>query len=482
MGWVVQYGKMRSFGSRSEYIIDTVMELDRGRLFYAFCTPGAKNSCLRAVDASTGDHLWTYAERAGSGAWWTIHGEFLISTDQILDTTTGLCLFDFFNSLGAEEKLQPYFIQLDEHHLMFEVRGAERAIRYLVVDTCAWLEVAPVELELCHSFIYEGCIYGWVQGEKETCLYGYRPLLGSVDMTAKIEAPLQLRSAFRVMNYVVVTSDYATWLKIDLHSRAVSVIPLSAPDNGALHPAGVSGGNIYFSSCSGLQEYSIVDDSFRQIMQHYVSSVCVLDGILYGIESYQDEGSVDHDAPFALSLVDGQYLWNGPSLRNCNHLRVSELGVFVGIAGGKIHHFPALQHVVHRRGKASKSKAKPFKLDLSHSPYIELLSDPIGLLQAIQRRVVADGHETTVAAVAASNTLGLVAFVEYGDDVDFPLLRLLDLRTNEILAIDSTDLINAPMIDDIAFTNEDGKLQLGFRSGGQRLVSLDVVAKTVLWE
>lgn len=116
------------------------------------------------------------------------------------------------------------------------------------------------------------------------------------------------------------------------------------------------------------------------------------------------------------------------------------------------------------------------------SRYASVVQDHKALWSAVQERAHEGEGEGLVAAIAVHTSRALVAYIEYGEDMDYPELRLLDLRTDEVITIDSEDLADAPMIDGLAFTDEDaGLLELQFRDGGKHVVTLDFDGLSVRW-
>lgn len=478
----MQYGKGLSFGSKSEYIIYSIMELGSDFLLYSFCERGGEVSYLRALNLSTSEPLWTFQERPFTGYWGVLHNNYLIGDGQIVEADTGHCLFDFGRFAGLEACF--YFVELDDHRLMFELSGKGGVSSYVVVDTRTWQADELVAMDMSYLFKSDGVLYGWRQSKGSTELCRFLNFGGVVNVVYRIEFVLELRSTFFMQGYVFFTCDYCTWFRVDVHSGARYELPLSGDQDEVFHCQGMHAGKVYFSSCSGLREYSLDNDGVRIVAPNYVTSVCVFNGALYGVEHYEDELGNERSVPFALDSVVGDRLWEGPSLRNCNLLKVNDRGVFVGTAGGKIHYFPAPGYEIKRISKVAKPKKKAARpaLDLSLSPYALLLTDPAGLQQAIQRKVLDEGKETSVVAVAVSTDLGLAAFIEYDDDPDFPQLRLLDLQADSILDINSSDLIDAPMIDEIAFVDDGAKLRLSFRNDQNKVVTLDLSGRAVTWD
>lgn len=116
------------------------------------------------------------------------------------------------------------------------------------------------------------------------------------------------------------------------------------------------------------------------------------------------------------------------------------------------------------------------------SPYAAMLQDHKALWGAVQERVHAGGGEGLVAAITIHPARALVAYIEYGDDMDYPALGLLDLRTDELIHIDSDDLADSPMIEAIAFTDaQAGLVELRFLSGDTHTVTVDFDARSVRW-
>lgn len=118
----------------------------------------------------------------------------------------------------------------------------------------------------------------------------------------------------------------------------------------------------------------------------------------------------------------------------------------------------------------------------SESRYASVVQDHKALWGAVQDRAHEGEGDGLVAVIAVHASRALVAYIEYGEDMDFPELRLLDLRTDAMTTIDSEDLIDSPMIDGMAFTDEDaGLLELQFRDGNTHVVTLDFDAQSVRW-
>lgn len=116
------------------------------------------------------------------------------------------------------------------------------------------------------------------------------------------------------------------------------------------------------------------------------------------------------------------------------------------------------------------------------SRYASVVQDHKALWGAVQDRAHEGEGDGLVAAIVLHASRALVAYIEYGEDMDFPELRLLDLRTDAVTTIDSEDLIDSPMIDGMAFKDEDaGLLELQFRGGGTHVVTLDFDAQSVRW-
>jgi len=116
------------------------------------------------------------------------------------------------------------------------------------------------------------------------------------------------------------------------------------------------------------------------------------------------------------------------------------------------------------------------------SRYASLVHDHAALWAAVQDRAHEGEGDGLVAAIAVHASRAVVAYIEYGEDMDYPQLCLLDLRSDEVTTIDSEDLIDAPMIDGMAFKDEDaGLLEIQFRGGGTHVVTLDFDAQSVRW-
>ena len=116
------------------------------------------------------------------------------------------------------------------------------------------------------------------------------------------------------------------------------------------------------------------------------------------------------------------------------------------------------------------------------SRYASVVQDHKALWGAVQDRAHEGEGDGLVAAIVLHASRALVAYIEYGEDMDYPELRLLDLRTDEVIAIDSEDLADSPMIDGMAFTDEDaGLLELQFRNGDTHVVTLDFDGPSVRW-
>lgn len=186
----------------------------------------------------------------------------------------------------------------------------------------------------------------------------------------------------------------------------------------------------------------------------------------------------------------GTPLWETPcSSRNYRHLSVSECGVFLGIAGGKIQHLPPAGRrrstqtaEPAKRAKRAKAATQPVRTVPPESPYAHMLDDAPTVLDALQARACAQSPDSTLTAVAVSRPWAMVACVEYGEDPDFPNLRLLDLQTDAWIALDCNDLIDAPMIEGITFVDgQDGKLDLLLHDGGRHTIHIDLPARTVRW-
>lgn len=118
----------------------------------------------------------------------------------------------------------------------------------------------------------------------------------------------------------------------------------------------------------------------------------------------------------------------------------------------------------------------------TESRYASVVHDHKALWGAVQERAHEGEGDGLVAAIALHASRALVAYIEYGEDMDYPQLCLLDLRSDEVTTIDSEDLIDAPMIDGMAFKDEDaGLLEIQFRDGGTHVVTLDFDAQSVRW-
>ena len=116
------------------------------------------------------------------------------------------------------------------------------------------------------------------------------------------------------------------------------------------------------------------------------------------------------------------------------------------------------------------------------SRYASVAHDHKALWGAVQDRAHEGEGDGLVAAIVLLASRALVAYIEYGEDMDYPELRLLDLRTDEVIAIDSEDLIDSPMIDGMAFTDGDaGLLELQFRNGDTHVMTLDFDGPSVRW-
>lgn len=76
----------------------------------------------------------------------------------------------------------------------------------------------------------------------------------------------------------------------------------------------------------------------------------------------------------------------------------------------------------------------------------------------------------------------MVACLEYGEDPDFPTLRLLDLKADDWITLDCNDLTDAPMVHGIAFVDgQDGQLDLLLHDGSRHAVEIDLAARVVRW-
>lgn len=116
------------------------------------------------------------------------------------------------------------------------------------------------------------------------------------------------------------------------------------------------------------------------------------------------------------------------------------------------------------------------------SRYFSVIQDHSTLWKAVQERAQEGGGEGLVAAIVVHAPRAVVAYIEYGEDMAYPQLRLLDLRTDEVTLIDSDDLADAPMIDAIVFKDADaGLLELQFRDGDTHTVTIDFDERSVCW-
>lgn len=116
------------------------------------------------------------------------------------------------------------------------------------------------------------------------------------------------------------------------------------------------------------------------------------------------------------------------------------------------------------------------------SRYASVVQGHKALWGAVQDRAHEGEGDGLVAAIALHASRALVAYIEYGEDMDFPQLCLLDLRSDAVTTIDSEDLIDSPMIDGMAFTDGDaGLLELQFRNGDTHVVTLDFDGSSVRW-
>lgn len=476
----MKYGKIKSFGGKKEYILASAMEINASSLFFSFTDNRNEGDIfLRSVDIESGDVNWTIPRRECEGTFhWHIYKNYLIHSDQIIDAATGKCLFDFRCVPGASKKFSSNYSVLDETHLLFEKLEGDSAGSYFFVDEKDW-SFRELSIGLQGGFTYERDIYGWKVSGGSSSLYRYSVKSDTAHLVGKLAGTISLPLQIPLVGYVLVTENRQEWFKISLSTGAVTLLALPKSDDLVFNEVGRSADKVYFSSISGLLEYNVKTDYIRAgLSPYYVDSLQIQGDVLYGIEWRRDDAA-EHYIPTARSIVDGKLLWEGAETRNCGYLRVNEKGVFVGVAGGKIHYFPS-QKLKKERGVGRKTKSAAASvrvLGLSSSS----VEDEKVLREYIQEKVFSSGGMGVVAAAALNKNLEMVAFVEYLDDSDFPQLCLLDLKVDEIIKIESVDLIDAPMIDALNF-KDGSSLVLGFKDGSSKVVALNIDERSVRWD
>lgn len=504
----MQYGKPRTIGDKSIFIIDTAMSVAGGLLYYEYCRKGESNvSFLRAVDIASGAVCWEQRMRHSEGWGWTVDERHLMLCDQVLDARTGECLFDFHAVPGMESRHWPVPVALDAHRWLIEMEEGCGQGRYLLLDRRTW-QGRTLTLGLQHAFVLEGAVYGWINhpvpAQEDDGLRARLELrrwheAGHTEHVLWVDSPRSLYSPSVAHGWAVfgpgsrdsVGID-APWLRLHPASGQVQAITLPGlPDAGCRHVSaqqtGSHDGTLYLCIArQGMFGYDIRSGRFGpRLSPGHVHAPQHHAGALYGIQDRLDEGR-EHAYLTAVDPASGALQWEVPcSSRNFKHLSVGEHGIFLGIAGGRIVH---LAPAARRRG-AGPARPTPQPMPATtrtvapDSPYAHLLGDLPALLAAAEQRVYQDhGDGRSVVASAFCPRQALVACIEYGEDPDFPTLRLLDLQADDWIALDCNDLIDAPMIRGIAFVDgQDDQLQLQLHDGRRHAIHIDRAARVVRW-
>ncbi|CAB5722649.1 Uncharacterised protein [Delftia tsuruhatensis] len=504
----MQYGKPKIIGGKNIFIVDTAMSVADGRLYYEYCRKGESSmSFLRAVDLISGEVLWEHRMRDTEGWGWTVDGGHLMLCDQILNARTGECLFDFCTVPGMESKHWPVPVALDPHRWLIEANEGNGEGRYLLLDRRTW-KGRTLTLGLGHAFVLEDAVYGWIE-HPVPALKGERPAVrlelrrwyeedGRTEHVLWVDSPRDLYSPSAADGWAVVgpgsrdsVSIDAPWLRIHPASGQVQVItPPVLPEDGRqqvlTQRVGLHDGTVYFCIPNhGMYGYDIRNNRFGpRLSPGYVRAPQHHDGALYGIQDRQEEGR-ERTYLAAVDPASGELRWEmACSSLNFKHLSVGEHGIFVGIAGGKIEHLaPAGPKRGTKQPVPTRSKVTTASTIAPDSPYAHLLDDLPALLDAAEKRLYQDhGNDRSVVAAAWCHPWGMVACLEYGEDPDFPTLRLLDLKADDWITLDCNDLTDAPMVHGIAFVDgQDGQLDLLLHDGSRHAVEIDLAARVVRW-
>jgi hypothetical protein len=496
----MHYGKPQAIGDRSIFIIDTAMSGVDGRLYYEYCNKGDNTkSFRRAVDGATGNVLWNHRMRESEGMSWSVDERHLMLCDQVLDACTGECLFDFHCVPGMQAKHWPVPVELDAHRWLVAMEEDSPEGRYLLLDRRTW-QGSMLALGLQGAFVLEGAVYGWIVHPERSELRRWHEADGHTEHVLWVDSARDLYSPAIAGPWAVFgpgSSDHvnidAPWLRVHPSSGEVlAITPPVQPDDERRHVhaqrAAHRDGVVYLCFArQGMYGYDMRSNRFGPCLSPtYVKAPQCHAGAIYGIQDRLEDG-MDRAYLVAVDPATGAPLWETPcSSRSFKHLSVSEHGVFLGIAGGRIQHLPPAGPK--RSAKAAKPAPlakdahRPVRTVPSGSPYAHMLNDGPALLDALQTRASAQTPDTTVTAVAVSRPWGMVACVEYGEDPDFPNLRLLDLQTDAWIALDCNDLIDAPMIQGIAFVEgQEGKLDLLLHDGGRHTIHIDLSSRTARW-
>lgn len=504
----MHYGRPRSISDKSIFIIDTDMSVVDDCLYYEYCRKGESGvSFLRAVDIVTGEVLWEHRMRESEGWGWTVDRSVLMLCDQVLDARTGECRFDFHTVPGMEAKHWPVPVALDSHRWLIEMDESSDEGRYLLLDRRTW-QGLTLTLGLRNAFVLDSAVYGWIvhpiSAHEDDGLSArlelrrWHEVDGHTEHILWVDSPRDLYSPCVADGWVALGPGShnsvridAPWLRIHPASGQVQPItPPMQPDDDRKHvlaqQVGVHGGTVYLCfPRQGMYGYDIGSNSFGpRLSPGYVRAPQFHNGALYGIQDRQEEG---RECAY-LAAVDpesGEPLWEMEcNSRNFKHLSVGEHGIFVGIAGGKIEHLPlANRKRGTKQARPTKRPAKPTGIVPPDSPYAGLVDDIPALLDSVEARVYRDhGEDRSVVAKAFCEQWAMVACLEYGDDPDFPILRLLDLRADGWIELDCNDLIDSPMIESISFVDgQEGTLDLLLRDGGHHAIHIDLPARVASW-
>ncbi|MDR6732052.1 hypothetical protein [Delftia lacustris] len=505
----MHYGKSQAIGDKSIFIIDTAMSVVDGRLYYEYCNKGdSTTSFLRAVDVATGNVLWDHRMRESEGMSWFVDERHLMLCDQVLDARTGECLFDFHAVPGMQARHWPVPVELDAHRWLVAMEESSPEGRYLLLDRRTW-QGSTLALGLQGAFVLEGAVYGWIVHPERSELRRWHETDGHTEHVLWVDSARDLYSPAIAGAWAVFgpgSRDHvdidAPWLRIHPCSGEVlAITPPVQPDDERRHVhaqrAAHRDGVVYFCFArQGMYGYDIRSNRFGPCLSPtHVSAPQCHAGVLYGIQDRHEDG-MERAYLVAVDPDTGAPLWETPcSSRNYRHLSVSECGVFLGIAGGKIQHLPpagrrrstptaepAKRAKRAESAKSAKAATGPVRTVPPESPYAHMLDDMPTLLDALQARACAQSPNSTLTAVAVSKPWAMVACIEYGEDPDFPHLRLLDLQTDAWIALDCNDLIDAPMIEGITFVDgQDGQLDLLLHDGGRHTIHIDLPARTVRW-
>ena len=111
------------------------------------------------------------------------------------------------------------------------------------------------------------------------------------------------------------------------------------------------------------------------------------------------------------------------------------------------------------------------------------LQDKEALETLLQAELYSHGDDSSLVKAAAWNPQqGLVAVVCYEEEPDFPHFYMLDCQTGELTSLDSSQLADCQVIEDIHFSTTQNHIDLDLVCTRQtRSVVYDLAKRHVQW-